>query len=195
MFDIASGAHRLAPFAPVERRSRWGRFSTSATVRTRSRAPRADSRGRDAPREGFGGNPTRALGFFLAGRRDGARSSRSFLALTSPPSSPLHPAAAKVYVASEAVIGLSLGLVGGAVWKVRASAPAPRASGRAGPRTDGGIFFPPAPARGPRDPPPSPPSPPPSRHSPCAPSPLLSQNWHWSTRKNIEKFYAENGGK
>ena len=55
-----------------------------------------------------------------------------------PPSSPLHPAAAKVYVASEAVIGLSLGLVGGAVWKVRATRPRDSRAGpgRAGPRVE-----------------------------------------------------------
>ena len=121
-----------------------------------------------------------------------------------PPSSPLHPAAAKVYVASEAVIGLSLGLVGGAVWKVRATRPRDSRAGpgRPGPRVErtGDIFFifsarARARARPERLAPVPAVPPPPPRRSPRAPSPLLSQNWHWSTRKNIEKFYAENGGK
>ncbi len=110
-----------------------------------------------------------------------------------------------MYVASEAVIGLSLGLVGGAVWKVRATRPRDSRAGpgRPGPRVErtGGYFFifsararARRAARETRPPVPAVPPPPP-RRSPRAPSPLLSQNWHWSTRKNIEKFYAENGGK
>ena len=99
-----------------------------------------------------------------------------------PPSSPLHPAAAKVYVASEAVIGLSLGLVGGAVWKVRATRPRDSRAGpgRPGPRVErtGGYFFifsarARARARGTR--PPSPPSPPRPRVAHPAPRPRSSR--------------------
>jgi hypothetical protein len=109
-----------------------------------ARAARRLARSRRAPR-GVRRKPYPRVRIFPRGTPRRGEILAFVPALTSPPSSPLHPAAAKVYVASEAVIGLSLGLVGGAVWKVRATRPRDSRAGpgRPGPRVErtGGYFF------------------------------------------------------
>lgn len=89
-------------------RTTWRRFSTSATVRTRSRTRGA--------RVSLGTRPQRRSTETLLDFRFRLRPTRT-ASDHFPPTRPR--AAAKVYVATEAAIGLGLGLVAGAVWKVR----------------------------------------------------------------------------
>ena len=90
-------------------RTTWRRFSTSATVRTHSRTGGA--------RVSLGTRPQRrSTETLLDPFSFSSHTARPHLT-TSP--RPVPRAAAKVYVATEAAIGMGLGLVAGAAWKVR----------------------------------------------------------------------------
>ena len=140
--------------------------------------PRRAGFARNPPATPFDGNPTRFVFVFVPR----ATASDHF-----PPTRPR--AAAKVYVATEAAIGLGLGLVAGAVWKVRLETRETRAPTRnrwpAAPRSPHPLMRRKniARRRGTRFDIPNPrltrlPAPPP-------------QNWHWQTKREVEAFYAK----
>ena len=107
--------------ARLATRASWARFSTSATVRIRFARART-SVGRNALR---GRSPETLYNF---PRRRPPPPNRATDGPRTRDADPLprvsltHSAAAKVYVGTEVAIGLGLGLIAGAAWKVRLDA-------------------------------------------------------------------------